>query len=162
MEKLRKILGELRMRISEANAIDPDRLNALDASRKADREELARVLITIGQKHGATYERHEEPRNPGYHGASIHLRFELNGVGCTLNIDNLFGGAETLVHWFNTERGPARKFTFRFNQNVGARNTCILHHKATSNPRGWYALAMFLDAGLCLAARGEAFEPITA
>lgn len=108
-------------------------------------------------KHGAQVERRDEPRNPGYHGVGIHLSFTLNGVGAMLDIDNLLGVSTSLIHWYGTERG-ARNYSSRFNICVGASSSGRPHHKATSFPGDWYSLAMNLDAGLLLAARGEAFQ----
>lgn len=141
--------------------VDRDDLNARCASRKADREFIARALIGLMERHGAQVERRDDGPNPGYHGASIALRFSLNGVGAMLDIDNLHGGDWSLIHWHNTEH-PARNFTTRFCVNVGNLGRSRPHHKATSHPQDWYSLAMLLDAGLCLAARGDAFEPVTA
>lgn len=143
--------------------VDRDTLNAKCASRKADREFIARALIGLMGRHGAQVERRDDGPNPGYHGASIALRFSLNGVGAMLDIDNLHGGDWALISWHNTEY-PARNFTSRFCVNVGDLAYRVIpdrpprpHHKATSHPRDWYSLAMMLDAGLCLAAGGEAF-----
>ena len=141
--------------------VDRDTLNAKCASRKADREFIARALIGLMERHGAQLERRDDGPNPGYHGASICLRFTLNGVGARLDIDNLHGGDWSLIHWHNTEY-PVRNFTSRFCVNVGDLGRSRPHHKATSHPRDWYSLAMSLDAGLCLAARGDAFEPAIA
>lgn len=146
--------------------IDRTILNAKRASRKADREYIANTLICLMERHGAEVERHDDGPNPGYHGASIALRFKLNGVGAMVDIDDLFaGGSWTLIDWHNTEY-PVRNFTARFCGMIGdmrrATGCTRPHHKTTSQPADWYSLAMFLDAGLCLAARGEAFEPIAA
>lgn len=145
--------------------VDRDDLNARCASRKADREFIARALIGLMERHGAQLERRDDGPNPGYRGASICLRFSLNGVGAMLDIDNLHGGDWALIHWHNTEY-PARNFTSRFCVNVGDLAYQVIpdrpprpHHKATSHPRDWYSLAMMLDAGLCLAASREAFAP---
>jgi len=140
--------------------VDRDDLNARCASRKADREFIARALIGLMKRHGAQVERRDDGPNPWYR-ASIALRFSLNGVGAMLDIDNLHGGDWSLIHWHNTEH-PARNFTTRFCVNVGDLGRSRPHHKATSQPQDWYSLAMLLDAGLCLAARGDAFEPATA
>lgn len=140
--------------------IDRDKFNALQASRKADREAIARELIAIGEKHGATIKRRDDPPNPGYCGASIVLEFGLAGVGAMVDIDNLFGGSRSLISWYNSQH-PARNFADRFNFCVGEPKSARPHHKATSCPADWYSLAMFLDGGLCLAARGEAFAPAT-
>lgn len=133
--------------------VDRDTLNAKCASRKADREFIARALIGLMERHGAQLERRDDGPNPGYHGASIVLRFTL---GAMLDIDNLHGGDWALIHWHNTEY-PARNFTSTFCVAVGDLGRSRPHHKATSHPRDWYSLAMMLDAGLCLAACGEAF-----
>lgn len=137
--------------------VDRDDLNARCASRKADREFIARVLIGLMERHGAQVERQDDGPNPGYHGASIALHFSLNGVGAMLDIDNLHGGDWSLIHWHNTEY-PSRNFTSRFCVNVGDLGQSRPHHKATSHPQDWYSLAMFLDAGLCLAAQNQAFD----
>lgn len=138
--------------------IDRETLNAKNASRKADREYIAGVLSNIAEKHGAEITRRDEPANPGYSGKGIHMQFKLAGVGAMLDIDNLHGGEFALIHWFNTMY-PSRNFTTRFCVCVGDVPQGRSHHKATSSPANWYSLAMFLDAGLLLAFRGEAFAP---
>lgn len=140
---------------TSAAAIDPGHLDALNASRRSDRETIAATLTAIGERHGASIERRDDPGNPGYHGQSIALHFALNGVGAMIDVDNLHGGAHALIHWYNSER-PVRDFSPRFNRCVGEPPRRP-HHKATSCPADWYSLAMFLDGGLMLAARGEAF-----
>jgi hypothetical protein len=139
--------------------VDRDDLNARCASRKADREFIARALIGLMERHGAQVERRDDGPNPGYRGASICLRFTLNGVGAMLDIDNLHGGDWSLIHWHNTKY-PTRNFTSRFCVCVGEHGNFRPHHKATSQPADWYSLAMMLDAGLMLAARGQAFAAI--
>lgn len=134
----------------------PETLNAMNASRKADREHIARDLVTLADAYGATIRRRDEPKWRST-SAGIHLSFELDGVGAIVTINNLFGGVDALIHWHNTKR-PVRNFTARFCGMVGARNTYGPHHKATSMPNGWYALAMCLDGGLMLARDGDAFE----
>lgn len=138
--------------------VETDWINALHAGRKAEREALAMAFEAIARAHGAEIERRESPPNPGYCGAGIDLRFSLNGVGAMVDIDNLHGGDHVLVCWHNTEY-PSRNFTARFCACVGESGNHRPHHKATSCPSDWYSLAMMLDAGLYLAARGEAFEP---
>lgn len=136
--------------------------NLLSASRKGERETIANMLQRIADERGATVtERREEPRNPGYNGAGIVMHFECNGVGAMIDIDDLHGGKWVLIHWFNTAH-PARLFSAKFQRHCGDNGQSRPHHKATSHPRDWYSLAMMLDAGLMLAARGEAFEPATA
>jgi hypothetical protein len=137
--------------------MDRATINAKSASRKADREFIVNTLLGLMERHGAEVERRDDGPNPGYHGHSIALRFTLNGVGAMLDIDDLHGGEWSLIHWHNTEY-PARNFTSRFCVCVGGVTSYRPHHKATSQPGTWYSLAMFLDAGLCLAARGEAFD----
>jgi len=141
--------------MSEPN---PSWINPLKASRKLDRELLASALLALAERHGAEVERQDTPRNPGYSGAGIDLRFELNGVGAMVGIDDLHGGEYSLISWFNTKY-PSRNFTTRFCVCVGDTPSRIPHHKATSCPADWFSLAMFLDAGLMLAARGGALEP---
>lgn len=135
--------------------INQRQLNAKCASRKADREFIARALIDLMERHGAQFE-----RRPGFSGHNIVLRFSLNGVGAMVDIDNLHGGYWTSIHWYNTQY-PTRDFTTKFCVNVGVLTRSQAHHKATSCPKDWYSLAMCLDAGLCMAARGDAFEPLT-
>lgn len=130
-------------------------LNAKCASRKADREFIIRALIDLVERHGAQVE-----RCPGYHNRCITLRFTLNGVGAMIDIHNLHGGYWSLISWYNTEY-PVRDFTTRFCVNIGDLTRSRARHKATSCPQDWYSLAMCLDAGLCMAARGDAFETVT-
>lgn len=132
----------------------------LDAGRKADREKIARILIDLAKRHGAQVERRDESPNLGYHGAGIHLVFAVGGVGASLSVDNLHGGGTSLISWFNTDY-PPRDFSALFGICVGS-PPGNRHHKATSLPRDWYSLAMFLEGGLLLAARGDAFEPVAA
>lgn len=140
--------------------IDRHELNACKASRARDREAIAAALLAIVMRHGAQVERIDSPPTPGYCGAGIDLRFSLHGVGAMIDIDDLHGGQFALISWYNTAH-PARNFTSRFCGMVGDLAKPRPHHKATSAPADWYSLAMMLDAGLCLAARGEAFEPFS-
>lgn len=130
--------------------IDRNDLNAKRASRKSDREFIARALCAIVERHGATVTCTEQRWR------EVALDFDLNGVGALVHIDDCFGGYRSLVHWYC--RGGS-KFSKRFCRMIGDLRHGRPHHKATSCPSDWYSLAMFLDAGLCLAARGEAFEP---
>lgn len=139
-------------------AIDRHWINDLTASRKGSREILAELFTMIGYRHGAEIERIDSLATPGYSGRSINLRFNLNGVGAMVNIDDLHGGEHALISWHNTKH-PARDFTTRFCVCVGEHGNLRPHHKATSQPADWYSLAMMLDGGLMLAARGEAFAP---
>lgn len=138
--------------------IEREVINGLNGAHKYDRLALAHVLTVMGEARGAKVERRDDGPNPGYHGHSITLRFDLAGVGAMVDIDNLHGGHYALVHWYNTEH-PAQDFTTRFCMLIGDPSKTRPHHKATSCPADWYSLAMNLDAGLCLAARGEAFQP---
>lgn len=138
--------------------IEREWINPLCASRKAEREVLAMAFETIARAHGAEIVRRETTPTAGYCGAGIDLKISRGGVGALLSIDNLHGGTYAIISWHNTEY-PARNFTSRFCVNVGDRGQSRPHHKSTSCPDDWYSLAMFLDAGLYLAARGEAFEP---
>lgn len=151
--------------------IDRNKLNAWNASRKTERVAIADTLEAIARERGASVTvRRDEPRNPGYCGAGIDIQFRLNGVGAMIDINDLHGGEWVLIHWFNdreysgepgamTARYPVRNFTSRFQSLTGGGGNGRPHHKSTSHPRDWYSLAMMLDAGLMLAARGEAFEP---
>lgn len=132
--------------------IDQDTLNASRASRKADRQYIAKALVAIVSRHGAKVEQHQDHD-------SITVTFDLAGVGAMIHIDAVHGGSRSLIHWHNTLR-PSRNFTARFCRHVGVCHIGRLYHKATSNAGDWYSLAMRLDAGLCLAVRGEAFEPL--
>ena len=136
--------------MSEPN---PSWINPLKASRKLDRELLASALLALAERQGAEVERRDTPRNPGYSGAGIDLKFELGGVGARASIVD-----HALISWFNTQY-PSRNFTTRFCVCVGDLGQFKPHHKATSCPADWFSLAMFLEGGLMLAARGEAFEP---
>ena len=138
--------------------IDRDVLIAKNASRKADREYIAAALTGLMARHGAQVERRDDPPNLGYRGASIVLHFTLSGVGALLRIDNLHGGAYSRIYWHNTNY-PARNFMSSFCGMVGSHSHGRPQHKATSCPNDWYALAMMLDDGLCLAHQGEAFDP---
>lgn len=134
-----------------AHVIDRDAFNALNASRKADREGIAWRIRAIVERHGASVEQHDDRRE-------ITLAFSLNGVGALIYIDAVHGGALSLVHWHNTG-SPVRNFSRRFCGIVGEAVGARLHHKATSCPANWFSLAMLLDGGLCLAFANEAFEP---
>lgn len=131
-------------------------LNSLKASRKADREMIAKALIKIADKHGAKVTRRDSPAHRGWCGQSIDLSFRLNGVGASVSIDDLHGGKYALIAWYNHGQ-RVRYLNARFNRCVGDTGQWRPHHKATSCPADWYSLAMFLDGGLTLAARNEAF-----
>ena len=73
----------------------------MNASRKKDREQIARNFITIAERCGATVERRDFPRKPGWYGAEIYLTFKLNGVAARLSISNLHGGERGLISWYN-------------------------------------------------------------
>lgn len=139
--------------------VDRDTLNKSDAGRKSGREYIAEAICAIVERHGATVERHESPTVVGFGGAGIDLRFSLKGVGAMIDIDDLFGGSRSLIHWHNTEY-PSRNFTTRFCRLVGSDCLRRPFPKATSRPADWYSLAMRLDAGLCLALANEAFVPV--
>lgn len=133
----------------------PD-LAACNASRKADREAIAASLIVIAAKYGATATRRDAPRHIGWSGASIVLNFTLNGVGAMTNIDDLHGGYDALIRWYNDDY-PARDFSPVFNCAVGDLNHYRKpHHKATSSG-SWARLTEYLEGGLELAANGRAF-----
>lgn len=141
--------------------ISRNQLNACNASRKTERTRIADTLEFIAKERGASVERREEPAITGYSGQGIVMHFTCNGVGAMIDVDDLHGGQWALISWFNTDH-PARLFSARFQRHCGDKGQTRLHHKATSQPADWYSLAMMLDAGLMLAARGEAFEPETA
>jgi hypothetical protein len=131
--------------------------DALKAGQKRGREMLANALTDIATKHGASVERKHSSATRGYCGQSIDLRIACKGVGAMIDINDLHGGEWVLIHWFNADH-EGHKFTSRFGTVVGSGGNGRPHHKATSHPRDWYSLAMMLDGGLQLAARGEAFE----
>ena len=131
----------------------------MNASRKKDREQIARNFIAIAERCGATFERYDYPRSTGRRGASIDLTFRLNGVGARLAISNLHGGDRGLISWYNDylERGATRYFSPAFNTATDAmRDATQRHHKATSTGP-WARLEMTLLGGLSHAAAGTAF-----
>lgn len=135
-------------------SVDRDWLNGWSAKRKHEREVLALIFETIATNRGAAVAVNRD-------GKAIDMQISLNGVGVMLNIDDIHGGDYALLHWYNAERG-ARNFTTRFCVVVGSSSSAKPHHKATSFPADWYSLAMHLDGGLLLAARGEAFDQASA
>jgi hypothetical protein len=154
-----------RMILSAGNGqpavIDRAWINGLFAGRQGEREVLALVFETIALAHGATVVRKVDGRHPGWHSGSIDLRIERNGVGANVGFSNLHGGYHSLISWYN-EHGPGPWHTRNFSGPFcGAvrEYSGRPHHKATTCSADWYGLAMALDAGLCLANRGEAFEP---
>lgn len=130
----------------------------MNASRKKDREQIARNFIAIAERCGATVERHDFPRSLGWRGASIDLTFRLNGVGAQLSVSDLHGGERGLISWYNEylERGATRYFTPAFNASVGDLGQFRPHHKATSGG-SWSRLEMLLLGGLSHAAEKTAF-----
>lgn len=140
-------------------------LDTLRASRKADRETIAAALIAIAEKHGATVTRRDDPPHKGWSGAGIALSFKLNGVGAMIDVDDLHerhGSAGGLLSWYNDAHqigSAVQKFSGRFNCAVGDMGQYRPHHKATTIGT-WGMCAERLDAGLALAAAGEAFRPV--
>lgn len=132
-------------------------LNQYNARRKADREAIAAELTAIGERHGAVVTRRDMPRHVGWCGAGIDLGFSLNGVGAGISIDDLHGGDHSLISWHyrGLEIGDAVPvLTPAFNSAVG-NYASRPHHKATTSGT-WQRLAEALDAGLALAAAGQA------
>jgi hypothetical protein len=144
----------------QAVKIDPDWINGLSAGRAADREQLCLALWTIASAHGATISRRDDGRNPGWRGPEISLRIALNGVGALVDISDLHGGDHGLIHWHNdySESRDTRNFAGAFKAAVSSFGSGS-PHKATTSSDSWQGLAKALDAGLCLASRGEAFAP---
>ena len=132
-------------------------LTGLNASRKADRKRIAAEFIRIAQSFDAEVLIRDEPANPGYSGQGTHFSARLNGVGVSCSIDNLHGGEEDLISWFNDYRQglAVRDFSPRFNTAVGE-HKIHPHHKASS-VGSWDLLAARLQAGLRHAANGTAF-----
>ncbi len=131
----------------------------MNASRKKDREQIARNFIAIGERCGATVERRDFPRSAGYSGAGIDLAFKLNGVAAQMSISDLHGGERGLISWYNDyhEREGTRSFSGVFNCAVGDHSQWNrAHHKATSSG-DWAKLKECLNAGLYHAAAGTAF-----
>lgn len=137
--------------------IDAFWINGQNANRKPEREVLAMAFTMLAEVRGATVERKESEATPGFSGKGIDLRISLNGVGAMIDIDNIHGGMFALIHWHNSEC-RARTFSPRFCVATGGREPYRMHHKATSFPADWFSLAMYLDGGLHLAAKLEAFD----
>ncbi len=142
----------------------------MNASRKKDREAIAALMIATATDLGATVERRDLPRNPGYRGQSITLDFALNGVGAMLSINDLHGGDRALISWYNArecsppEEGfpfgrspPVRDFSPTFNARVGSFQPRP-HHKVTSSG-SWQWLQVCLDTGFRLARENKALTP---
>lgn len=142
----------------------------MNASRKKDREAIAALMIATATDLGATVERRDEPRNPGFRGQSITLDFALNGVGALLSINDLYGGDGGLISWYNVreysppEEGypfgrptPVCNFSPDFNAGVGSFQPRP-HHKATSQG-SWQWLQVCLDTGFKLARDNMALTP---
>ena len=134
-----------------------DNLTGLNASRKADRKRIAAEFTRIAQNFDAEVTTTDEPAHKGYSGQGTHFSARLNGVGVSCSIDNLHGGEEDLLSWFNDYRQglAVRDFSPRFNTAVGEHKTHP-HHKASSVAT-WPVLAAYLQAGLRHAANGTAF-----
>ena len=141
------------------SSIDRETLNAKKATRKDDRAFIAEALRAIVGRLSPEITEKEFPRELDYSGRTM-LTFELAGVGAQISISAIHGGFCGLISWYNAGHS-CLNFTGAFRVAVGA-GTTIARHKATSCPRDWFDLAIALDSGLCLAARGEAFEPATA
>jgi hypothetical protein len=132
-----------------------------NASRKADRQDIRAMLTVVAERMGARIEAQDEPRTIGYCGPGTTMRFTLNGVGATISIDDLHGGHEGLLSWYNDYSAPghrtARHFAPGFNTAVGEYGKQGRpHHKATSSGT-WEVLAARLQAGLRKARDGQAF-----
>jgi hypothetical protein len=132
--------------------------DALKAGQKRGREMLANALTDIATKHGASVERQHGKRNPWLLRAEHRSSVSCARASAPWSISTIFTAANGCSSIGSTTSHPARNFTSRFGSEVGSGGNGRPHHKATSHPRDWYSLAMMLDGGLLLAARGEAFE----
>lgn len=144
--------------VGDGHYLCDDSFNALRGGRQEDREAIAWGLRFIAGRHGAALSQHHTEAVGGVVGMGLSLDFSLNGVGAFCSIDSLFEGKTSVLSWHNTEY-PLRNFTTAFCEAIGSPQQFGPYHKATSAPLDWYSLAKLLDAGLCLAARGEALEP---
>lgn len=147
------------------------------AHNKTGREAIARILIAIGELHGAKVERKDEPRHAGYHSGEIDLTFTLGGVGANIGVSDLHerhGSQGAMISWYNHRelsdptpghpfgewKTPTRYFSPTFEKAVRSYSTWPRpHHKATT-VGDWQRLADCLDAGLRCAAEDCAFLPI--
>lgn len=130
--------------------IDPN----WNAARKRDRQLISGYFLQAAHDYGATVEAKEEPRNPGFRGGSIRLRFELNGVGASMSIDDLHGGKDGLISFYNADF-PSADFSPAFHGAV--RNfPGIAKHKATAVGE-WGILLDRFRAALAIAKEGAAF-----
>lgn len=131
----------------------PDILG-LSAKRKAEREKIAAAFEQVAAKHGAEFERENSPRFNGWHGPGIDITAKLNGVGGSLDIDDLHGGDGALISWYNASY-PARDFSASFMCAAG--DVCRgPHHKASSHG-DWQRMLRQFDAALAVVAEGRAF-----
>lgn len=117
---------------------------------RSDREWLAKELSSIAETNKGAISLMRNSFN-------IVCHFACNGVGARIDIGSYF---QPNIHWYNTH-GPVRDFTGRFLVTVQAAKstrTKFSDHKATSHLADWPSLAMALQDGLSLAARGGAFK----
>jgi hypothetical protein len=140
-------------------------IQGLGPNRKADRAKIAAGFVAVAEQLGAEIELRDEPANPGFHGAGIAIRGQLNGVGFMLDVDDLHeraGEIGSLLSWYNEapwKRGePVRDFSDAFAGAVKDLGWILgrKHHKASSSG-SWQQLLRRFAAGLEVAAAGQAF-----
>lgn len=119
-----------------------------------DRLAIAKQFRTIAERFGADIEERHESKSD-WCSAAIDMTFRLNGVGAMVSIDDLHGGYESIISWFNTSY-PCRDFSAGFFTAIGEPGRGA-HHKATSGGT-WDMLAARLQAGLRHASRDTAFR----
>lgn len=139
--------------------LSPQAFSGQDGGQAESRLAIARGLRFVAGIHGANVLQQPTEAVGGVVGEGVSMSFSLNGVGAFCSIDSLFAGKTSVLSWHYTG-WPLRNFTTAFCEAIGSPQQFGPYHKATSAPLDWYSLAKLLDAGLCLAARGEALEPV--
>lgn len=129
-------------------SLDRERLNKQDPFWAFERNVLAHAFTKLADIHKA-----EVYRTDSSYG--VYLEISLNGVGVSICLDMSNPCDTPMMHWHNV-RYPGRAFTAAFCAQAGVDVAAPNSENQLGRGKGWFDLAMKLNQGLCMAARGEA------